>query len=98
MHRLAQGAETWVSPPRHGHSATSQAAHHLCYYSSPMNKSRSIPRRRPKAAKPLKLVIYLSDDENRLIERAAAASGRSKSAFGADVILKEASSILGTKP
>jgi uncharacterized protein (DUF1778 family) len=46
----------------------------------------------------LKLVVYLSDDENRLVEKAAASSGRSKSAFGADVILKEAKRILATGP
>jgi uncharacterized protein (DUF1778 family) len=40
-------------------------------------------------------VVYLSQAENRIVERAAAKSGRSKSAFGADVILREARKIVG---
>jgi hypothetical protein len=60
-----------------------------------MKAPRSISRRRPKSEKPFKLVVYLSQAENRIVERAAAKSGRSKSAFGADVILGEARKIAG---
>jgi uncharacterized protein (DUF1778 family) len=60
-----------------------------------MKAPRSISRRRPKSKKPFKLVVYLSQAENRIVERAAAKSGRSKSAFGADVILREARKIVG---
>jgi len=55
-----------------------------------------MPHRRPKATRPYKLVIYLSEQENQLVERAAASSGRSKSAFGADVILRDARRMLGS--
>jgi uncharacterized protein (DUF1778 family) len=63
-----------------------------------MKAHRSISRRRPKSEKPFKLVVYLSQAENRIVERAAAESGRSKSAFGADVILREARKIVGQTP
>jgi len=59
-----------------------------------MRRSRPIARRQPKVEKPLKLVVYLSDDENRVVEQAAATLGRSKSAFGAEVILREAKRII----
>jgi uncharacterized protein (DUF1778 family) len=59
-----------------------------------MKPPRTVPHRRPKTARRFKLVVYLSGDENRLVEQAAAASGRSKSAFGADVILEEAKRIV----
>jgi uncharacterized protein (DUF1778 family) len=59
-----------------------------------MKSPRTVPHRRPKTARPFKLVVYLSEDENRFVEKAAAASGRSKSAFGADVILAEAKRIV----
>jgi len=60
-----------------------------------MVTKRSLPHRRPKAKRPCKLVVYLSDQENYLVQRAAAISGRSRSAFGADVIVSEAKRILG---
>jgi len=64
-----------------------------------MMKPTSIPRRRPKKEKPpSKLVVYLSDEESELIKRAASAAGRSKSAFGADAIIAEASRILSKNP
>jgi uncharacterized protein (DUF1778 family) len=59
-----------------------------------MKLPRTISRRRPKSGKPFKLVVYLSQTENRIVEKAAAKMGRSKSAFGADVILKEAKTIV----
>jgi hypothetical protein len=59
-----------------------------------MKKSRTISRRRSKSQRPFKLVIYLSETENRLVEQAAASTGRSKSAFGAEVILNEAKRVL----
>ncbi len=55
-----------------------------------------MPHRQPKSKRPFKVVIYLSEHENEIVERAAAISSRSKSAFGADVILKEARHILGS--
>jgi len=58
-----------------------------------MEKSQSIAHRRPKTKKPLKLVVYLSRDENEVVQRAADVKGRSKSAFGADVIVSEAKRI-----
>lgn len=67
----------------------------LWYDSSVMAKVSSMAHRRPKAERPSKLVVYLTRQENDTVERAAAASGRSKSAFGADVILAEAHRILG---
>jgi uncharacterized protein (DUF1778 family) len=67
----------------------------LWYDSSAMARLSSIAHRRPKAEKPSKLVVYLTRHENDIVEKAAAASGRSKSAFGADVILVEAHRILG---
>ena len=54
----------------------------------------SIPRRQSKKERPFKLVIYLTKDESEMIERAASDLGRSKSAFGADVILAEAKRVL----
>jgi uncharacterized protein (DUF1778 family) len=60
-----------------------------------MKQLPSIPRRRPKQEKPpSKLVVYLSEEESKLVERAASAVGRSKSAFGAEVIIAEANRIL----
>jgi hypothetical protein len=59
-----------------------------------MKARRSISRRRPKSKNPFKLVVYLSQAESRIVERAAAKTGRSKSAFGADVILREAQKII----
>jgi len=60
-----------------------------------MKAPRSISRRRPKSEKPFKLVVYLSEAESRIVEKAAAKTGRSKSSFGADVILREARRIVG---
>ena len=66
-----------------------------CYDSRKiMAKKPTMPHRRPKSKRPFKVVIYLSEHENEAVERAAAISARSKSAFGADVILKEARRIL----
>jgi uncharacterized protein (DUF1778 family) len=59
-----------------------------------MKVPRTISRRRPKSEKPFKLVVYLSQTENRIVEKAAAKMGHSKSAFGADVILREAKKIV----
>jgi len=42
--------------------------------------------------------VYLSQAENRIVEKAAAKTGRSKSAFGADAILREARKIIGATP
>ena len=70
-----------------------------CYDSCEVKKLRSIPRRRPKKEKPpSKLVVYLSEEESELVERAASAVGRSKSAFGADVVIAEANRILSKHP
>jgi uncharacterized protein (DUF1778 family) len=63
-----------------------------------MKARKSISRRRPKSEKHLKLVVYLSGAENRIVEEAAAKTGRSKSAFGADVILSEARKIVARTP
>jgi len=63
-----------------------------------MKAPRSIPRRRPKSEKPFKLVVYLSQAENRIVEKAAAKTGRSKRAVGADAILREARKIIGATP
>jgi len=60
-----------------------------------MKVPHSIARRRRKSEKQFKLVVYLSQAENRIIERAAVKTGRSKSSFGADVILTEAQRIVG---
>jgi uncharacterized protein (DUF1778 family) len=38
--------------------------------------------------------VYLSREENALIEQAAAAAGQSKSAFGADAVIAKATRIL----
>jgi len=62
-----------------------------------MRKQLSIARRRAKGFKPFKLVIYLSKAENAAIERAAAITGKSKSAFGAEIIVKQAQQLLGTQ-
>ena len=51
-------------------------------------------RRRQKTQKRMKLVVYLSEEENRIVEEAAAITGRSKSAFGAEVTLREARKIV----
>lgn len=59
-----------------------------------MPKDPRFGRRRAKSSKPLKLVVYLSEAENAIVERAAALSGKSKSAFGADAILVEAKKLL----
>jgi uncharacterized protein (DUF1778 family) len=59
-----------------------------------MPKESHVGRRRAKSSKSFKLVIYLSEPENSVIERAAGLSGKSKSAFGADVILTEAKKLL----
>jgi len=60
-----------------------------------MKKITSIPRRRPKKEEPpTKLVVYLSKEESELVEQAASALGRSRSAFGADAIIAEANRIL----
>ena len=59
-----------------------------------MRKDQPFARRRAKASKPFKLVVYLSEAENAVVERAAGLSSKSKSAFGADVILKEARKLL----
>jgi uncharacterized protein (DUF1778 family) len=60
-----------------------------------MKEITSIPRRRSKKEKPpSKLVVYLSKEESDLVEQAASAVGRSKSAFGADAIISEANRIL----
>lgn len=64
-----------------------------------MEKDSSIPRRRSKKEEsPSRLVVYLSKDENMLIERAASVTGRSKSAFGADAVIAEARRILSKSP
>jgi uncharacterized protein (DUF1778 family) len=60
-----------------------------------MEKTTTIPRRRSKKKEPpSKLVVYLSKEESDLVEQAASAVGRSKSALGADAIISEANRIL----
>jgi uncharacterized protein (DUF1778 family) len=55
----------------------------------------SISRRRGKSERPFKLVVYLSAAESQMVDKAALQAGRSKSAFGADVILREAKKLIG---
>jgi uncharacterized protein (DUF1778 family) len=61
-----------------------------------MEKTRTMLRRRQKTTQRMKLVVYLSPEENQIVERAADVTGRSKSAFGAEVVLKEAHKIVNS--